>query len=52
MKDNGDGLQIYCTKNVCPLLGDHKYSSRVEKIFGKPVLVSDIMKVRPKPQVY
>jgi hypothetical protein len=47
--DNGDGILVYCTKNLCPLLGDHRYSSRVQQILGKPVL--NLKNAMPKTQV-
>lgn len=49
--DNGDGINLYCIKNLCPLLGDHRYSSRVKKLFGRPMLVPDQEKVKPETQV-
>lgn len=37
--DNGDGILLYCLKNLCPLLGDKKYSFKLKKILGKLVYV-------------
>ena len=39
--DNGDGILLYCLKNLCPILGDKKYSSRVKEILGKLVYVPE-----------
>ncbi|XP_068107988.1 mitochondrial mRNA pseudouridine synthase RPUSD3 [Hyperolius riggenbachi] len=45
-----DQLLVHCTLKFCPVLGDHKYSSRVAKILGKDIYVPLEIAV-PKTQV-
>lgn len=47
---SGEGINLYCVKNLFPLLGDQKYSSRVQEIFRKPVLRPNQKETKPKTQ--
>lgn len=50
--DSGEGINVYCIKNLCPLLGDAKYPSRIQTVFNRPVLKPDEDKIiKPGPQV-
>ena len=51
VEDYGNGIPLYCVKNLCPLIGDHQFSSRVKSIFGEPVLSADPKNQKPEPQV-
>ncbi len=51
-KDNGDSILAYAAQLLSPILGDHRYSSRVKTLMGKPVLVPDQRLARPEPQVW
>lgn len=41
----------YSAKNLFPILGDHRYSSRVKTIFGRPVLAPNQREQKPTTQV-
>jgi hypothetical protein len=48
-KDNNDGIELYCAKNLFPCLGDHKYSNLVRTIRNQPFL-ADPNTFENKPQ--
>ncbi|XP_052829799.1 mitochondrial mRNA pseudouridine synthase Rpusd3-like [Octopus bimaculoides] len=39
VKDKWQCLEVYCTTQLCHVLGDYLYSGRVGKVFGVPVLL-------------
>lgn len=50
-KDSGDGINVYCVKHLCPLLGDDKYSSRIKLMSGNPILAPNEKDIKPEKQV-
>lgn len=50
-KDSGHGINVYCVKHLCPLLGDDKYSSRIKLMSGKPILAPNEKDIKPEKQV-
>ncbi|CAI9714708.1 mitochondrial mRNA pseudouridine synthase Rpusd3 [Octopus vulgaris] len=39
VKDKWQCLEVYCTTQLCHVLGDYLYSGRVGKVFGVPILM-------------